>query len=685
MVVSEAPSLEETLAQLDRVAPGVPLLALGQTVFWDEPMKALVARAAAERGGGGRRFVAGVHDTDFFAKLPAGPRRPGAFVTVGHNDTTTRGLWSAAAEFSTLFGSETVVTRERLLKAGLALDRLREGDPHILDRATEAWGWRGIVSLDESPPLTSEVPALALLPELLRVLAWAFEGALAAAPSEEGRRAAAEIEARVAEACASGTLADAYERLAPWMYALVDPDAGIGGASVETDRTSRLLRFNRETCGRPRFSLARLFVESSTRPAARRAYDEAVTAPGPNAGQYELARFGTGAIPFDLVIPGHGRGVVRLGARGAVVGTRTPLFLSFKRPVESLEEFAAAVEAKFGPDCALIGKAVTLLGMLAAEHVFVFHEGASGYAWRSAHLHRLLCERLAWCQALHPILRVGYDTWGGLAAVERDLALPEELRRPFAAHLAPSPPADPGRLPREQPDPAPRPAPLSNTLPARDFAAALPTVAAEAEALLATLARTRRPADLLALLAEREPGAWRAPRDRYAALARDLDAFVARTEAGRAERKALYDRRRALRRARAEAEHARGVQFRTEIFEAHPGPAALARRRERGSALGLVLRETAETEAALKTLLRRQGEEARDPRVRAAVAERRAIETEAERERLALVRESVLAGEGLAHAALRPSAWWLVLVSPDRAWTRAVAATATARLEPLRP
>src|SRR5437879_840141 len=66
-------TLEEVLEELGRVAPTAPFLALGQTVLWDEPMKAGVA-LAAQALGKGRKLVGGVHDTDYFAKLPNAKR-----------------------------------------------------------------------------------------------------------------------------------------------------------------------------------------------------------------------------------------------------------------------------------------------------------------------------------------------------------------------------------------------------------------------------------------------------------------------------------------------------------------------------------------------------------------------------------------------------------------------------------
>ncbi len=78
MMVVSSPSVEKALRELQELAPNAPLLALGQTVFWDEPMKAGIV-AAGRRLGFDRRFVAGVHDTDYFAKLPSGKHQAGKF------------------------------------------------------------------------------------------------------------------------------------------------------------------------------------------------------------------------------------------------------------------------------------------------------------------------------------------------------------------------------------------------------------------------------------------------------------------------------------------------------------------------------------------------------------------------------------------------------------------------------
>jgi hypothetical protein len=651
MPASETQSLESALAALQEVAPDAPFLALGQTVFWDEPMKAGVA-LASRRLGYDRPLVAGVHDTDYFAKLPSGRRRPGKFQALPHNDSTTKGLWSAAGEFSTLFGSETVVGRETLLAAGLRLELLKAARPSILDEATEAWGWRGIVSLDEAPPITAELPLRGIFPELMATFDWALDSSLdclAGSSREYAERMAEEIRAEV---CAAGedhslTVGEFYRRLLPAFYAF----CANAQVPLENTRTTELLRFNRATAHLPRFEIVDAFIRPETRDAAKVAYDDAIR---DGSGLYELARFGTGAIPFELVIPGVGRGVLRIGNRGIVIGTPTPQFLSLERPLEGVAELAERVEERFGPNCTLVGKAVTLIGMLAREYVFVFHEGASGYVRHSRDLHRRLASGGIAMQ-FNPILRVRYEAWDALQVCCSWLRLPEPFQRAFG----------------------------TEELCAPSFATRWRQVAEEQEGLLRRLGDLRRPIDLIRFLDREMGGSWRLLAEEYLGLHDRLELLRRDIEEVRRERRALYGELRAARRRRVEAERSKGEQFRARIFEREAALEDLRERERLAREVDARVHDVAETENRIRTLRRRQDELARDEDVRRIHERRRRIELEAELKRLRLIRHAVIASRGLRSADHRPSAWWFRLVCPDGLWFRETVETARCYLEPL--
>ena len=59
----------------------------------------------------------------------------------------------------------------------------------------------------------------------------------------------------------------------------------------------------------------------------------------------------------------------------------------------------------------------------------------------------------------------------------------------------------------------------------------------------------------------------------------------------------------------------------------------------------------------------------------------RQLECEAERARLAMIRDAYLTAEGLLQTHARPAAWWFLLIG--RAWFEACARGLQARLEPL--
>lgn len=645
--------LDETLLELERVAPGVPLLALGQTVFWDEPMKAGLALSLKSLGIE-KRLVAGSHDTDYFARVPGGLKGGrGRFRAVPHNDTTTRGLWSAAGEFSALFGGETVVTREAMAAAGTRIARIEHDRPGFLDEATEAFGWRGVVTADERPPIVSELPVKVALPELKATLDWALRETtecLVGGEKASGMERADDLRRLVCDVAdeREGSVGSYYERLLPALYSFAAGEP----VDVDTTTTTKLLRFNRETCSLPRFGLVDLFVRPDTKAAAKAAYDEAV-AHGP--GMFPLGRFGTGAVPFDLVIPGKGRGTLRIGNRGAVVMTPVPQFLSFKKPLGGVEELAALVEAKFGPDCTLVGKAVSLIGMLATEFSFAFHEGASSYVKVSRTMHARLRETTGWTAPLHPILRVRYATWDALRSIHTWFRLPVVLQRAFG----------------------------TEELPAGSFAERWQDVGAEQEELLAELGRCPKSNCLIKMLDRRLGGSWRRLSEEYLGLNGSLEALETSLSGLDEERDAAYARLREARRAREQAEWAKGEHWRAELFDRPASEEAVRERAWLGEAVEAAKATVTAAEAALREVRARQSQSVRGDEVQTARARRREIELEAELKRARLVREAVVSSRGLRAAERRPSAWWMPVVSGDGAWFRETIRTAVAWLEPL--
>jgi hypothetical protein len=639
-------SLEQVLKQLDEAAPDAPFLALGQTIFWDEPMKAGLAL-----NSGARKFIAGVHDTDYFAKLPSGLHANGAFKALPHNDTTTRGLWSAAGEFSTLFGGETVITRDMLASAGLRINTIQRARPNILDEATEAWGWRGIVSTSDHSPVTADIPLRKLLPELCTTIKWAFDQTLASIGGEmkeESARLAESLHAKMCDFADNPTITVAafYEEMLPELY-----DFGANThVDLETTRTSRLLRFNSQTASLPRFELFDLFIRSDTYELARRAYNQAIH----GSALYPLERFGTGAIPFDLVIPGLGRGTLRLGNRGAVIMTDPPQFLTYKQKPSNASELASAIEAKFGPNCAVVGKAVSLIGMLAREFVFVFHEGASGYVKYSRKLHQVLAEA-GFSLPMNPILRIRYDAWSSMTTCCSWLKLPKPFQRPFG----------------------------SDELCTPSFAARWTVVAGEQEERLHRLGELRRPIDLIRYLDDKVGGAWSSLAEEYLDLHQRLGDLEKGITAIRQRRYALYARERQLSTARTEAEAAKGKHFREYIFEKEPTEEQLLVRQQLTEEVERIIHERTRLVAEKLELRREQNALVGAEEVMRIHQRRREVELEAELKRLSLIREAVISSKGLRNANLRPSAWWFRLVCPDGKWFRRTTEQATYYLETL--
>ena len=423
-------STARAVAQLQARFPGAPFLTLGQTVLWDEPVKAVLCRAL-EVLAPQARIVAGVHDTDYFAKLAQLEELPEKFVMLPHNDGATRGLWSAAGELSCVFDSESVPSRGVLQERGVAFDRVARGYPGgtqaLLDRETNAPGWRALVHTEGRPLIAADVKLSDIGPALIAQLEWGFSesGSVVghgAAGTEVVRRIIAWVGDYLLQNPA-GTLSDLYRALTPRLWSLV---RGEGSCNLETTTSLELFQFNTKTCDRPRFAFVDLFLQKPTREYSRNAYDDAVR----GSGIYQLSQFGDGALPFDVVVPGRGRGTLRLHDGSLFIETEEPFTLCTGCDCDNVRDLARLLEETFGESVALVGKAVALISMLAAEFIFVFHETASGYTVFTQQMNAALREN-GISLPLMPMLRLRYQTWDALKHVEATFQLPSHLTGAF--------------------------------------------------------------------------------------------------------------------------------------------------------------------------------------------------------------------------------------------------------------
>ena len=645
----------QLLAEIRARYPNAPFLALGQTVFWDEPVKAVLRCLLDEYGLGGNMLV-GVHDTDYFAKARVRHAGPSRFALMPHNDGTTKDLWSAAGEISTLFGSETFSGRHELIRFGVAFERLAKasdkGRQVFLDEVTEAWGWRGLVYTGSRDRIVNTLPLREVGPGVLEMLEWGFDNAvcqvLPFCCQCEARRAGDTILGWCRDYLREhpgGYLTDLFQHCLPRLYELLmlRPPTGI-----EVSSTSKLLRFAPDTAHLPRFQFAHLFLDPATRSAALDAYNQSVT----GSEIYTLDKFGIGALPFDIIIPDRGRGTLRVTDRVVFVETRQPVAIGLKQPITSIHELAEVLCHKLGSDITLVGKAVSLVSMLAQEFIFVFNEEGSLYVRRTRTMNDLLCEagiRLD----MRPILRIRHHTWDSLAAGDATLNLPEHLAMAF------------GR----------------RTITAPEFAGSWKQVVAEQRALCDNLAQIRKPLHLLAFLGERDPaGPWDERRETYLSAKTVLLGIRTETSVLQVRVNEAYARIRALGERSQEIQRASGKHFRA-ITEWTAEEAA--RRDAFQQELDAIGTEKREMSALVSTWKGARLQIERGEEARAARATLLDVENDAEMARLKLVRHALLTADGLTHTNHRPSAWWLPMLDKTGAIFRQMAATTELYTEPL--
>ena len=714
------PQTVAAVRELRERFPDAPFLTLGQTVFWDEPVKATLCRVfeILEREGKippNTPMVAGVHDTDYFAKLEGLTIRDAPFVVLRHNDGDTRGLWSAVGEVSALFGGETVPSHTDFTKQGVALGKAarayRGGLETLLNQETEAPLWRALVQTEDRPIIAAEVKLGEIAPALRQQLRWAFRSSLQSVGCEADFEAddADDCYARAAvrsvwnwanaflNAHPNGNLSDLYRDLIPRLWSLMN-----GGpiANLQTTASLDLFRFAPETCQLPRFRFLDLFLNPATRSLAKRCYNDAVR----GSGIYDLDQFGEGALPFDVVIPGIGRGTLRVFGDTVSIETEPETQLCQHCHIESVSQLAALLKSRYGEGVAVVGKAVALISMLSAEFIFVFHEKASAYTTRTQKMNAAI--RSSGVELdLHPMLRLKLSAWDALEEVEARFELPPHLSKAFE----------------------------TTTISAREFARSWREVAQKGDRVREQLKAAQSPHELMEVLGHLRGAKWQAREQAYvetlSALihvrvrAAHIEREVAELRAGA---KAKTTRAIELEREKGEWFRAHITPLRNEIFDVRERAAArLNPLDESGKPRKLSKEERAnqaelereelnqieslearinelkpqhrafdeQIEAAQKEArelnrlaneqLRVQLEIERCDEAQTARRKRDELEERAEIARLRLVRDAMMASDTLRSTNYRPTAWWFPLVSPDGKWFSSLARGAQGRVEEL--
>ena len=638
------------------VAAGRPvhLLALGQTVFWDEPTKAGIL-ARIKNTTPGVTVTVGIHDTDYFAKASQHPKidvsQP--YAILGHDDWMTRGLWSAAGELHRLFGSEDPPLLSELSgKGGVSIHAVRStaaNSDATLSSLTAADGWTGIVQTGWKKVTVRDVKLSGILPYLVQQLTatlQASEACVDDASSEIRLQLIAWVET-FAAANPGAKLADLYADILPRLHARVNGSHVIDHVT----RTSELLAFSTDTAGLPRFALLALFLHPETFRQAAAAYDAALD----GADMYPLSLFGDGATPFDVCVPGKGRGTLFVHSDRIEIDfdVRETIYGS----VCNTHQLAEILEAAGYEDSCIVGKAVALLPMLGAEYTIAFHEGASGYSHLSSRFVANIRAAGLPLPEQYPIIRIGLDAWSALSA-----APPVTFKLPAPLAQAVGRPS----------------------IDADDIALCWNKALSWETARLNELKGIRSPRALANHLAGTEGQPW---CTHYKRLTEIDEAIMAHAEATQPERDSIAKMRgdlHTLRQQRTRLEAEKGADFRARGGVLDTANVAL-----RTSTFDVPLAALDANIHALHLARRaarralRLVENASD--VKALRAERANLVGTFETRRAELAANALRVIHGLPHAGARPSSWWFPLVDPSGAWYRKMISDATLRLEALEP
>ncbi len=653
-VDNECSSPLNLIRELKNRYPNSHFLALGQTVFWDEPMKAVFLQLIQEDPQ--TKMFLGVHDTDYFAKSPVVVTGTNRFVMMPHNDGATQSLWSAAGEVSTLFGSETFPSRHDFAEHGVPLKRLaklwQDGPQDFINQFTEAWGWRGLVYSGSSNIIVSELRLQDVAEGMIQALDWAFKGAVSFIAPGCCHDEASRISQTILSWCTeytgwypNNTLSDLFQYVLPKIYAVL---LGYAPANVEVTATSKLLLLTPETASLPRFKFVNHFLNPATCELAVAAYNRAVS----DGEMYTLERFGAGALPFDCVVPGRGRGTLRITERVLFIETPKPVAIPITTPLVNVSDLASLLSTQFPEGVTLVGKAVSLVSMLAQEFFFLFSEEGSMYVHRTRMMNDILTANGIKLD-MRPIIRLRYQTWDSLEVASSSIQLPEHLASVFSQKVIPS----------------------------SEFSTRWKEIIQNQKSLCDDVKAIRKPRELLHYFGNKYP------QDEWSELLAEYNTLLNRitqiqTEAGEVKKsmQVTYDELKQLNSLCEQTEKAMGEHFRS--ISDWNSQEEFTRNQYQ-----LQLDEISQQRRVLKSRLKscnfKRAELENGSTIASIRARKASIEVHAEMFRLQLIRNGLLSIHGLPHTDHRPSAWWLPMVDPKGKWFQKIAETVQIYTEPL--
>jgi len=664
-------SVKTALTKLKERYPDLVIAAFGQTVFWDEPMKAvLIPMLKAYHSGA--RMIIGPHDADYFGKCPD-LKRAERFVICEHNDGSTAGMWAAVGEMSTLFGAEVVPTYAKLIDGGVDFHKIKlAGDrfKNTIDRATTAWGWRGVVESGGGHSVFIDVKTRNAFSEIEKLLEWALNETTNHIEDNEAHRKVAEkiiSDFRsFAQKPENSALAGLFQAMWPYFYNCL---LGYVPDNINLMSTCELFRFNRRTCTLPRFKLVDYFLDPVTGPICRKAYSKCVA----GSGIYELERFGEGALPFDLVVPGRGRATLIMRKDEMIVDFHDAIVVKLDSQVTSVEGLAEVIENILGEGVSLVGKAIANAFMFTSEFVFALNTQGSVYVPRTVRMARYMADNGIPVK-LMPILRLHYHTWDSLKVADVKFKLPEHLAAGWN---------------------------LENVTGGH-FADTWEEIVRKENAQLQTLAKIKSTRELIKLLNKIESNGWAEKHELYVQAKRAL--LKVQRSVGERKKHAhgMQEEIKCLKENSGRLQNARGrlsrlvKSLRGRLDElADDGHAECEIRRVRTQVDELVecemrsidenlantrlnIKERLVMRARIVSAYRKLelGPDAR--KAREIIA---GVEAETQAAKLRLVSRAIRIIEGLPLADHRPAAWWLPVVSPDGEWFRAILSTTEVELE----